>query len=226
MKRWWFLAAGSACAVIAVSSPVDALADRSFAWHMVQHLALCLIAPVLLLLGRPLQLFVRRVPKAAVRSVAVLSRAVRIVTYPAIALPAFVFTLWVVHFSPLYERALEAPIVHVGEHALLFGAGLLFWFCVVEPFDAPPSLGPPARAFYLFVALPQCALVGVAIDSARRPLYAHYVRALGSAALHDQHDAAAIMWLGSGTVVFAAILLVLAGWARREMREDRVEWSH
>ncbi len=83
-----------------------------------------------------------------------------------------------------------------------------FWLPVI----APPPLRPwsyPARLLYLAVALPQGALLGMALTSAREPLYPHYVAITGSyaAALADQRNAAAIMWIAGGLVVFARCCL-------------------
>jgi cytochrome c oxidase assembly factor CtaG len=55
MKRWRGAAfyGGLLAIVLAVDSPVDAYADRLFWAHMVQHVLLMMVAPPLLLMGRP-----------------------------------------------------------------------------------------------------------------------------------------------------------------------------
>jgi cytochrome c oxidase assembly factor CtaG len=65
------------------------------------------------------------------------------------------------------------------------------------------------------IALPQGALVGMVIAGTRHPLYAHYAAA-SPAALADQSNAAAVMWVAGGLVIFTALLSTLAVWARRE----------
>ena len=54
-KRWRGVAfySGIATAVLAIGSPIDAYADRLFWAHMVQHVLLTMVAPPLVLLGRP-----------------------------------------------------------------------------------------------------------------------------------------------------------------------------
>ena len=184
---------------------------------MLQHLLILEVVALLVVAANPFALFVRVAPK---RAVARLVRAVRpfhIVSSPWIALPAFVAVLWITHFSPLYELALEHTWVHVAEHLCYLAAGVAFWLPVLAPAPLrPPSY--PVRLFYLVVALPQAALLGMVLFAARVPLYAHYVRAGGSlgAALADQHAAAAVMWIGGGMVVLVALLSTIGAWARRE----------
>jgi ubiquinol-cytochrome c reductase cytochrome c subunit len=210
------LGASVAVAALAVSTPLDQLADASFAWHMVQHLILLFCAPLLLLAGRPFRPFAavagKRLTARTVRALAPLQA----LASPPVAFAAFVGCLWATHFSPLYEAALDSAALHAAEHALYFAAGVAFWLPVL----APPPLRPQpylVRLFYLLIALPQGALLGLVIDSARAPLYAHYARAMPfGAALADQQAAAAVMWIAGGAVVFAAMLATLGAWAYRE----------
>ncbi len=208
-----YLGAAALTFVLSVFGPMDARADGSFAWHMVQHLALLFAVPLLLLLAHPLEwLGSPRAPwrRSLVR--AARSTPVRLLCSPAACLLLFIAVLWGVHFTSLYEAALEHPLIHVGEHLLLLATGLFFWLPVVAP--APLRVPPqPVRALYLFVALPQGALLSVALLAARHPLYAHYA---GPGALADQHAAAAVMWVGGGAIVLGAFLAVMARWAARE----------
>jgi cytochrome c oxidase assembly factor CtaG len=199
----------------------DALADRSFLWHMAQHLMLMLIVPPLLLLGAPLLLLVAATPRTFAAAIA---RAAH--SPPGLALLApvtgwlgFVFVLWVTHFSPLYESALEHPVLHALEHALFFGSGLLFWNAVVQVGYAPRPVAYPARMLYLFLALPQGAFAAFAIGASRHALYAHYAATLGpAAALNDQRAGADLMWIAGGFLLFCAFMIEAATWAAVERR--------
>jgi len=203
--------------VAALAPPVDALADRSFTWHMLQHLVILYGVPALVLLARPFETFAAVAGKAKTARFVHATRPLHVVTSPHVALAVFVATLWLTHFSGLYERSLESAPIHFAEHLVYFTAGAFFWLPVL----APPPLRPcsfPARLLFLTLALPQGALLGMALGSARAPLYPHYVALQGSvsAALRDQHDAAALMWIAGGMIVLAALLLTLGVWARRE----------
>ena len=212
------LAAAAVAGAATVCGPMDHLAETSFAWHMGQHMVLLLVVPVLLVLAHPFALFSAFAGKRATAWSVRALRQLHVGASPAVALVAFVAVLWATHFSPLYEAALNDGWVHVSEHLLYVGAGVLFWLPVV---GAPPLRPPayPVRLLYLFVALPQGALLGFVLLSARAPLYAHYARLLPfDVALADQRDAAAVMWIAGGLVLFAALLVTLGVWARRERR--------
>ena len=146
-----------------------------------------------------------------------ISRPLHVLALPPVALACFVATLWATHYSGLYEASLENAWAHVGEHLLYLAAGMAFWLPVL----ASPPLRPasfPVRLLYLALALPQGALLAMALVGAQTPLYPHYAAVIGSttAALADQRNAAAVMWIAGGLVVFGAFLVTLGQWARRE----------
>jgi putative copper resistance protein D len=215
--RACYLIAATLVGVAAVAPPLDRLVDESFAWHMFQHLVLLFLVPLLVLLARPFEIFTRLAGKTNTAAFVRATRFLHVVAQPAVALTFFVATLWLTHFSPLYELSLEHEWLHVAEHLLYVVAGTLFWLPVLAPVPLRP-LNYPARLLYLAVALPQGALLGMAIGSAREPLYAHYANVAGSlaSALADQRDAAAVMWILGGLVIFGAFLLTLGSWALRE----------
>jgi putative membrane protein len=223
-RRAPFLAIAVIAGAAAVAPPLDHLADRSFAWHMLQHLLLMYLAALLFLLARPFEIFAAFAGKSTKARLVRATRPLHVLAAPPVTLMFFVATLWLTHFSALYERSLENAWAHAGEHLLYVVAGVAFWLPVL----ASPPLRPvsfPARLLYLAVALPQGALLGMAILSAPTPLYPHYAIAAGSisGALSDQRNAAALMWIGGGIVVLGAFLLTLASWARRE--SDRYDTS-
>ncbi len=216
-SRGIILLVGAALAAgAAIASPLDGLADRSFAWHMVQHLMLVYVVALLLVAARPFELFAalagKRTTAAFVRGL----HGARWTASAPVALASFLAILWGTHFSGLYELSLEHAWAHAGEHLLYLAAGIAFWLPVL----APPPLRPipyPARALYLALALPQGAFLGMVIAGARAPLYPHYVAIGGfSSALADQRDAGAVMWIAGGAVILAAFLATFAAWAHRE----------
>ena len=65
--------------------------------------------------------------------------------YPVVAWLIFAAVMWVSHFSPLFDAALEDPLVHDLEHAAVPGAALLFWWPAVALDPAPWRMRHPAR---------------------------------------------------------------------------------
>lgn len=217
-SRAVFAATATICTIAVLTPSFDALSDRSFAWHMVQHLVLLFIVPLCVLLADPFHTVLSLAGKRRTAALVRVTDPLRALASPAIALVLFIATLWVTHFSPLYEASLQNEATHVFEHMLYVVAGTIFWLPVI----APPPVRPPAfpvRMLYLILAMPQGALVATAIDSARSPLYPHYAAVLGTAgAIADQNNAAAVMWMCGGMIMLAALLITAAVWARRERR--------
>ncbi|HEV7178532.1 MAG TPA: cytochrome c oxidase assembly protein [Candidatus Baltobacteraceae bacterium] len=224
-----FSATRIACFIVGVASiaavllpPADALADRWFTAHMFQHLILTLVGPPLVLLGAPLLLCVTLPPTWVARRIA---RAVRVPAVHAVFSPvtawlAFVATLWIAHFSPLYEAALQNAWIHGFEHALFAATAFLFWMAVVQIGYAPFPLAFPVRLFFLFFAIPSGAFLGLAIYAAQRALYPHYFVGRSFAqGLLDQHGGGAAMWIGGGLVFFTAFVVTAGVWASHERGE-------
>ncbi|MBV9648188.1 MAG: cytochrome c oxidase assembly protein [Candidatus Eremiobacteraeota bacterium] len=207
---------------LALSGPVERLADTSFAWHMTQHIAIIFLVPLGLLLARPFELFAAAGGKDLTARVVRASRGLHFLGSPPLCFLTFVAILWGTHFTPLYTLALANRWLHAAEHLLYFAAGIMFWLPVV----APPPLRPlsyPARLLYLLVALPQGAFIGFVIASARTPLYPHYAASMPfGAALADQQAAAAIMWVAGGALLLSAFLATLGVWAWHENRPARL----
>ena len=209
---------GCVCFGAALSAPVDVLTERSFAAHMVQHVVLMLIAPPLVLLGEPLLLAVAVPRRDSARVVAAVAGhpVVHALFAPIVGWLLFVGVLWGAHFSPLYQSALESGWVHVLEHVLFILAAFLFWLPIVQVGFVPRPVSFPARMLYLVLMFPQGAFLGLAIYGSRHVLYPHYASLLGTAAMADQQNGGAIMWIAGGFIMFAAFMLVAASWARSE----------
>jgi cytochrome c oxidase assembly factor CtaG len=222
---------GLATIAVALMSGIERYDTTLFSVHMVQHLLLSLVAAPLLVLAGPVTLLLRAVsPETRRRTILPIlhSRLLRAVSFPVVAWVLFAGTLWAAHFSPLFDLALEDPLVHDVEHALFLGTALLFWWPAIGVDPSPWRLARPARILYVFLQMPQNTFLAVAILGAREALYPHYatlVRSWGPSPLADQQTAAGIMWMGGDLAFLAVILLLVAAWMRHEegrtAHEDR-----
>ncbi len=225
----WLLGLGSI--LLALDSGIERYDTTLFSVHMVQHLLLTLVAPVLLLYAGPITLLLRASsPETRRRRILPLlhSRVVRAVSFPVVSWVVFAAVMWGSHFSPLFDAALENELAHRLEHALFLSAGLLFWWPVVGPDPSPWRMRPAAKVLYVGLQMPQNTFLAVAIAFASTPLYPHYVTTIrdwGPTPLEDQQIAGSIMWLGGDLVFLAALILLVAVWMRDEERrsvgEDR-----
>ena len=234
LDRPVFFLVGLACIGVALLSGIERYDTELFAVHMVQHMLIVFGAAPAIVLAAPITL-VLRVATPAVRARWILpvlrSRVVKVIAHPLVAWLLFTAIMWGSHVSPLFDAALEEPVLHDIEHALYLGTALLFWWPVVGRDPSPWRLPYPARVFYLALQMPLNSLLGVAILFSGQVLYPHYLttgRTWPPSPLEDQQLAGAIMW-GVGDAAFmVAILLVIAAWMRddeavtrrRESMED------
>jgi cytochrome c oxidase assembly factor CtaG len=218
--------AGLVAILVALVSAVDVYAADLLTVHMVQHLLLAMVAPPLLALGAPVTLLLRIAsPRARHRLVVPVlhSRVVRVISSPLVAWPLFAAAMWLTHFSPLYNAALEDPTVHDAEHLVYLASGLLFWWPVVAADPIPRRLGYGARLAYVGLQMPVNAAVGLAIYFAPTVLYPHYAtieRAWGPDALTDQQIGGVVMWGAGDLLLLVAIPAVIAAWMRADVRRS------
>ena len=210
--------------LVAFDSPVDDLADRSFAMHMTQHVLLLSVAPPLLALAapwariwRPLPLGLRR---AVARGLVVDPRARPVraaaswLVQPPVVWLLFCGNLVAWHVPAAYDLTLRNGLAHEGEHALFLTTGLLFWLQVIASPPFHTRLGEVARALYTLAAMGVGWVLAIVLAFARHPLYAPYADLVhhpgGLSALGDQQVAAGVMWVpGSLAFSLAAVLLLV-----------------
>lgn len=198
-------AAGLALLLVALVSPVHELGEEYLAFHMLQHVLLGDLAPLLVLLGLTGPLLR---PLLAVRPAARLR---------ALANPFVAFVVWATillgwHVPFFYDAAVRSEAVHALEHTSFFVAGVALWLPVVETLPAPEWFGTGAKLVYVVGVRGVESLLGnVLLWVAATPLYGVYVRSHGLFAISpetDQNVAGAVM-LVEGTVVTLSVLAVL-----------------
>jgi len=206
------LAAGAAVAGLAVAPPIDAVADRTLAGHMLQHMLLTMAAAPLIVIGSPIALALRRAPRRGRRALAGLGRgrAAHLIASPALGWALLPAVQIVVYTTPLLRISAQDDRVHAAVHAALLGAALLFWRPVLGA-DPIRRLAPLAQVGYLLAAMPASDVVGVWLIASAE---SHYPAAVATG-LGDQRRAGAIMLAGSFVLATAALRCAWR-WVRRD----------
>lgn len=207
-------AAGVVVGVLAVSPPVDSLADESLSAHMAQHLLLGDVMPLLLVLGvrGPMSVFV--VPAPVLRRIGrltVVQRVAAAALRPGVALSLFAVVIGAWHVPAAYDFALGHEAVHAAEHLSFVVVGVLVWTQIVAPSHHGRSSA--GRRALFAVAVLGVGMVLSEVLLLTGPLYAHYRdvldRPFGLDPGEDQNRAALLM-MGEqiATLGTAAALLV------------------
>ena len=223
IRRTLSFLAGIACVLIALESGIDAYDDQLLSVHMVQHLILLLLAPLLLLEGRPTILALRALPSGGRRRlIRTLSRLRRSAgPWPGLAL--YFAVVGVTHLAWFYDATLTHPLLHDAEHGLYLVSGALLLWPIVDGDPLPSQrLGGLGKLIYVLAAMVPMAVIGAYLNRHTTVVYAPYssaTRALGVSAVRDQAEAGAIMWVVGNTTMVAiglwATMATLLGEERR-----------
>ena len=216
----WF-AAGIAVLVIALLSPLDAMGEELFAAHMTQHMLLAVVAPPLLVLGRPelALLWVlpararQRVTRAIGRS-AVLRRAWLAATAPAVAWLIHAAAIWSWHLPRFYTLALRSDAAHAVEHLSFAGTGALVWWAIVHP-RGQRRTAYAIGILTLFATATQTGLLGALLTLSHRvwvPAQSAGAAAWGLTPIEDQQLAGLIMWVPGGLLYVVAMAALFLAW--------------
>ncbi|HEV2089040.1 MAG TPA: cytochrome c oxidase assembly protein, partial [Cryptosporangiaceae bacterium] len=226
---------GIAALWMAGDYPVHDLAEGwLFSVHMVQHMAMTMLAPVLLALGGPATLALRALRRATEPGMrgprewlvlALHSRAARALTHPLVALAVYVVSLYGMYFTGLYELALRSHAAHLAMFAHFLAAGYLFFWVLIGVDPAPRRVPYPLRVVLLFASMVFHAFFGVAIMQSTAPIapewYAELNRPWGPSALDDQHTGGGIAWAFGEVPSLLVAAVLLLSWARSDEREGR-----
>ena len=232
VRRWWavkaspgrllsFLA-GMALVLAALVSPLDRLGEQLFLMHMVQHLLLLDLAPILVLLG-----FTRVLLRPLTRRLMPIEQAAGPLAHPIFAIVLYVAVMALWHVPAMYDAALELPLVHVAEHLTFALAGGLYWWHLLSPIRARQRLGGMGPVVYMLATKVLVGLLGVLLAFSPEALYDVYERQPGLWGLSpetDQSVGGLIMALEQSIVMgVALVFLFVRALAESERDEKRAE---
>jgi len=214
-----------AAALLALVSPLDTLADQLFFTHMIQHMLLLDIVPILAILG-----LTKVILRPVTRSISELERRVGPLAHPAFAVFLYVTVIYAWHIPAAYDVAVTHPVVHVLEHTSFLVAGTLYWWHLLSPIRARMRLDGLGPIAYMASTKLFVGALGMALAFAPRslyPYYAHHARVWGISALEDQGIAGLVMAIEQSIVMGIAIVWLfmraLTESERAQQRRERLE---
>lgn len=222
------LAFGGAVAFVflAVASPLDTLAGGLLTAHMLQHLLLWLVVPLLLVVSRLGYVLTWVLPLATRRSLALGWNRSRVgaawrsldalVHSPSGALLLSSAVVWLWHAPLLYEAALHDQVVHWLERATFLAAFTVFWTVIAAPLGRRRTDGGTA-ALLLFGQSVQGSALGALLVFSPVAWYPTYLSHGGwwdLTPLADQQLAGTLMWMPLGTVYVLMACASVWRWVR------------
>jgi cytochrome c oxidase assembly factor CtaG len=203
-----------------------------FSVHMVQHMILSMLSPILLLLGAPVTLALRALPTAGKgrtgpRELLVKllhSRYMQVVTHPAFTIPLFIASLYGLYFTPLFDTLMGSTTGHIAMMVHFLAVGLLFFWPIMGVDPGPHRPGYVMRMLELFAGMPFHAFFGIALMMASEPMvttFEHPAASLGLDPLDDQTVAGGIAWAFSEIPSVIVLVALLFQWYTSEQRQAR-----
>ena len=228
----WLL--GCFALLFVTSSGVGRYMPAMFSVHMIAHMGLSMLVPILLVLGAPVSLALRALPAAGRDAppgmrewllAALHSRLSRFLTNPVVATVLFVAGFYGLYLSNLFDTAVSSHAGHLAMNVHFLLSGYLFYWIVIGVDPTPRPIPPLAKVGVVFASLPLHAFFGVVLMGTRRVLGADYYRSLGltwhTDLLGDQRLGGGIAWAAGELPLVIVMLALLVQWARSDDRTAR-----
>ncbi len=200
--------AGMAALAVALISPVDGVAEQLATAHMVQHLLLVDVAPILFMASLT-KLILRPVSRALVR----LERAAGPFSHPAVGVVVYCGAMVGYHVPAVYDLTLRSDLAHIAAHVLLVSAGITYWWHLISPARQRGRLRGLGPVVYMLSTKLVVGLLAAGIAFYPRVLWKEYEKLpefWGLTKLSDQQVAGLLMGLEQSIVMGVALVALLA----------------
>lgn len=202
-----------------------------FSWHMLVHMTVNMMVPLLCVLGGPLGLLTAATsrstdgllgPAGLVEGLAG-NRFVRFVLSPPVLWVNYIASLFVVYFTPLFAWLMKYHWAHQLMLLHFMMAGFLFFHLLVSPDNSAGKLPPLIRFAMLISVMPFHAIFAVGIMMAHSVIGEQFYTTLAvdwvGDLLADQNVAGQITWFTGEIPAFIAVAVLAAQWFRSDSRD-------
>ncbi|WP_144671767.1 cytochrome c oxidase assembly protein [Arthrobacter sp. U41] len=204
-----------------------------FSAHMVDHMALTMVAPIFLVLGAPVTLALRALTPRRDSSrgprewllIFIHSKFSQLVTHPLFAAANFAGSIVLFYYSDAFGYAMRDHVGHELMNLHFALTGYIFVLTMIGTDPLPRRAPYPMRLLLLLATMGFHAFFGVAIMGGTGLLAADYFgnlgRTWGPSALLDQQMGGAVAW-GIGEVPTLLVAIgVAVQWSRSDARESK-----
>ena len=225
----WLL--GCFVLLFVTSSGVGRYMPAMFSMHMVAHMLLSMLVPILLVLGGPVGLALRALPAAGrgeppgMREwllAALHSRLSRVLTNPVVATALFVAGFYGLYLGGLFDTAVGSHVGHLVMNVHFLVSGYLFYWVVIGVDPTPRPIPPLAKVAVVFASLPLHAFFAIVLMSMNNVLGESFYRSLHLSwhtdLLGDQHLGGGIAWAAGEIPLVVVMVALLLQWSRSDQR--------
>nr|WP_235500538.1 cytochrome c oxidase assembly protein [Leifsonia sp. Root227] len=215
------------------SGGVNVYEKYLFSTHMLAHMVLTMMVPLLLVPGAPVTLALRSIRKRTDGSrggrewilLAVHSRFANVISNPVVAAVLFAGSLWAFYYTPLFRWATTDHIGHEWMIIHFLITGYLFVQSLIGIDPVKYRLPYPFRLLLLLGTMAFHAFFGLSIMQSTGLLLADWFgsmgRTWGDSPLVDQQTGGGIAWsVGEIPTVILAIVVAIQ-WSRSDDRETK-----
>ncbi|GAC69073.1 cytochrome c oxidase assembly protein [Gordonia soli] len=228
----WVL--GCAALLFATSSGLGRYSPGMFSIHMISHMMMSMLVPVLLVMGGPVTLALRALspagrgnppgPREWIQS-AIHSPVSRFLTHPAIAAVLFVGSFYVLYLGGLFDSVIQYHAAHIVMNLHFLLSGYLFYWIVIGIDPAPRQVSPVAKLGIVWGSLPFHAFFGVALMMTSAVIAETYYRNLhlpwNYSLFDDQRVGGGIAWAAGEVPLVIIMLALLIQWRKQDMKQAR-----
>lgn len=222
---------GCAVLLFTTSSGLGRYMPAMFSMHMVAHMLLSMLVPILLVLGAPVTMALRTLAAAGRGDppgprewllAALHSRVSKFLTHPIVATVLFVAGFYGLYFGGIFDAAVDNHAAHVLMNVHFLVSGYLFYWVVIGIDPAPRQIPQLAKLAMVFASLPLHAFFGVVLMGMKTVLGESFYRSLQLSwhtdLLGDQHLGGGIAWAAGEVPLVVVMLALLIQWRRSDQR--------
>ncbi|TIH40752.1 cytochrome c oxidase assembly protein [Subtercola vilae] len=236
---WWV--AGVATLLLMTATGIDGYGMELFSVHMLQHMVINMLIPILLVLGAPITLLLRALParhgsgrSARAMILRVLHSApARLVTHPVVALLLFLVSLYALYLPPAFDYLMGTMWGHNLMLAHFLAIGCLYFWGVVGVDPSPRNSGrglhqlskPALRVIELAATVPFHAFFGVVVMMSTVLIVRSYAGTMPGwniTPLGDQQVGGGIAWGFTELPTLVVLGVLFWQWQKADSRQSRV----
>lgn len=212
MSNTLFFVSGILTGLLPFVGHLGESAHQNFTAHMMGHLLLGMLAPVLVAFGRPVTLLMRTLPTKYARKISIVMRSwfIQLITNPVTAAILNIGGLYMIYMTGLFHLMHTSAIVFILLHLHVFLAGYLFTVSIINV-DLKVH-----RYSFIFRAAVLVTALGFH-KALSKFIYAGAVSGFPSS---DREQGAMLMYYGGDIIDLFLIIVLCNEWYRNRLNTE------